>query len=47
VPANHLPDLGRRLDAAAPEWTGERVLGKAGRKFCSSKALQAIKARAG
>jgi fatty acid desaturase len=27
VPANHLPELARRLDAAAPEWTGVRVLG--------------------
>ena len=26
VPANHLPELARRLDAVAPEWTGQRVL---------------------
>lgn len=27
VPANHLPELARRLDTVAPEWTGVRVLG--------------------
>ena len=27
VPANHLPELASRLDAAAPEWTTARVLG--------------------
>jgi fatty acid desaturase len=27
VPANHLPMLASRLDAAAPEWTAVRVLG--------------------
>lgn len=27
VPANHLPVLASRLDAAAPEWTSVRVLG--------------------
>jgi fatty acid desaturase len=26
VPCNHLPELARRLDAVAPEWTGKRVL---------------------
>ncbi len=26
VPANHLPALALRLDTAAPEWTGERVV---------------------
>jgi fatty acid desaturase len=29
VPANHLPILASRLDEAAPEWTGVRVLGPA------------------
>jgi fatty acid desaturase len=28
VPANHLPELASRLDAAAPEWTAVRVLGR-------------------
>lgn len=28
VPANHLPALAQRLDAAAPEWTAMRVLKK-------------------
>jgi fatty acid desaturase len=28
VPANHLPVLASRLDAAAPEWTAVRVLGR-------------------
>ncbi|MDB5868619.1 MAG: fatty acid desaturase, partial [Polaromonas sp.] len=27
VPANHLPALARRLDAAAPQWTRKPVLG--------------------
>ena len=26
VPSNHLPELARRLDAAAPEWSAHRVL---------------------
>jgi fatty acid desaturase len=26
VPCNHLPELARRLDGVAPEWTGKRVL---------------------
>lgn len=29
VPANHLPALALRLDAAAPQWRGQPVLGKA------------------
>lgn len=28
VPANRLPELARRLDAAAPEWTAVKVLGR-------------------
>jgi fatty acid desaturase len=28
VPANHLPELARRLDGSAPEWTGRAVLGR-------------------
>jgi fatty acid desaturase len=28
VPANHLPQLANRLDAAAPKWTAVRVLGR-------------------
>lgn len=31
VPANHLPELARRLDVVAPEWTGVRVLGRQAR----------------
>ena len=29
VPSNHLPELARRLDKAAPQWTSEAVLGPA------------------
>ncbi|MDB5930885.1 MAG: Fatty acid desaturase [Polaromonas sp.] len=47
VPANHLPALGRRLDAVAPEWTGERVLGNVGRKLSDVKALKPANAKAG
>ena len=39
VPCNHLPELARRLDALAPEWTGERVLGVSA-PFPSSRPRQ-------
>lgn len=37
VPANHLPELARRLDAAAPQWTQASVLGRRRPKAANSR----------
>ena len=52
VPANHLPELAHRLDAVAPEWTGQRVLvpaRSAGRQWpsgCLKQRFPSIEATA-
>ena len=39
VPSNHLPELARRLDAAAPEWSAHRVLPQPKKQPCPLKRL--------
>ena len=39
VPSNHLPELARRLDAAAPEWSAHRVLPQPKEQPCPLKRL--------
>ena len=39
VPSNHLPELARRLDAAAPEWSAHRVLPQPKGQPCPLKRL--------